>query len=434
MSIDVTKERIVIRELEIDDPSVIAEFWAAQVVGADVVELFVRMLSLGAQVVALGSHAASAEKLDASIGNAKTAIQGAVEGVTIALKTQLSELVDEDGALVRNVSQIVEDLRASLEGMTAGEESPLRVAMLKSLEEAQSRIQADIARQVADQRREMADLLDAEKPTSPLRVLSLKLDALTTSLEEIREERSREIAVAEVVEAGVIGGLEYEDVALTYVQRLASLAGDECERTGNVTGRVSKSKKGDGVIHLMVGGVDQARVVVEAKNKALSRREWEEEAKGAKENRAAGSFLGLCKHVEDMPTGGRLMVLSPTDIVIAFNPESDDLELLTLTYQLLKLNTQRGYGTLDEVNAVIVNEALDEALAALERFDGIGKQVSAIRNAADKIKQDAEGIRESVQRSLQRAAAALSPRLGALEAVEDGTLSLEGGRVTDPSE
>lgn len=434
MTINVTKERIVIRELEIDDPSVIAEFWAAEDLGADAVELCVKMLSLGAQVVALGSHAASAEKLDASIGNAKTAIQGAVEGVTSALKTQLSELVDEDGALVRNVSQIVEDLRESLEGMTAGEESPLRVAMLKSLEEAQSRIQADIARQVAEQRKEMAALLDAEQPTSPLRVLSRKLDALTTSLEEIREERSREIAVAEVVEAGVIGGLEYEDVAISVVQRLASLAGDECERTGSVTGRVSKSKKGDGVIHLMVGGMDQARVVIEAKNKAMTRREWEEEAKGAKENRAAGSFLGLCKHVEDMPTGGRLMVLSPTDIVIAFNAEIDDVELLHLSYQLLKLNALRGYGTLDEVNVVTVNEALEEALASLERFDGIGKQVSAIRNAADKIKQDADVIRESVQRSLRRAEAALSPGVAALELAEDDTLSLESGQATDPLE
>ena len=408
MSIEVTRERIVIHELEISEPVVIAEFWAAQDTGSDVVGLCIKILSLGAQVVALGSHAASAEKLDASIGSAKVAIQGAVENVAATLKTQLSELVDEDGALVRNVSQIVEDLRDNLESLTAGEESPLRVAMLKSLEDAQSRIQTDIARQVSEQRKELAELLDAEKPTSPLRVLTTKLDALTTSLKEIREERSREIAVAEVVEAGVIGGLQYEDVAMAYVQRMANLAGDECERTGNVTGRVSKSKKGDGVVHLMVGGIDQARVVVEAKNKAMTRREWEEEAKGAKENRAAGSFLGLCKHVGDMPTGGRLMVLSQSDIVISFNPEVDDVELLALTYQLLKLNAMRGFGTLDEVSTATVNEALNEALAALERFDGIGKEVSAIRNAADRIKQTGEAIRESIQRSLRRAQVVLS--------------------------
>lgn len=434
MTIDITKDRIVIRELEIDEPAVIAEFWAAQSAGADTIELFVKMLSLGAQVVALGSHAAGVEKLDASIGSAKVAIQSAVESVTASLKVQLSELVDEDGAFVRNVSQVVGDLRQSLESLTAGEESPLRMAVLKSLGEAQARIQADIAREVTEQRREMAELLDAEKPTSPLRLLATKLDALTTSIEEIREERSREVAVAEVVETGVIGGLQYEDVAMTYVQRLANLAGDECERTGNVTGRVSKSKKGDGVVHLMVGGIDQARVVIEAKNKAMARREWEEESKGAKENRAAGSFLGLCKHVEDMPTGGRLMVLSPNDIVIAFNPEVDDVELIALTYQLLKLNAIRGYGTLDEVNVVTVSEALDEAIAALERFDGIGKQVSAIRNAADKIKQDADVIRESVKRSLRRAAAALNPAVATLEVVEDETLLLESGQVTDPSE
>lgn len=431
MTIEITKDRVLIRELELDDPAVVAEFWSAKSAGLDATELCVKVMTLGVQVVALGSHAASVEKLDASIGNAKTTIQNAVDGVTSAIKRQLTDLADEDGVLVRNVNHVVDELRINLESLTAGEDSPLRAAMLKSLEVAQSTIQSDIARQVGQQRQEIAELLDAEKPTSPLRVLSMKLDALSTSLDEIREERSREIAVAEVVEAGVVGGLQYEDVAVTYVQRLANLAGDECERTGNITGRVSKSKKGDGVVHLMVGGADQARIVVEAKNQALSRLDWDRESKGAKENRAAGSFLGLCKHLADMPTGGRLMVLSPNDIVIAFNPEVDDAELLALTYQLLKLNAVRGFGSLDEVSVVAVNEALGEALAALKRFDEISKQVSAIKNAADKIKQDAEAIRESVQRSLRRAEASMSPAEVVVESSEDEPLTLDSGPELD---
>ncbi len=381
--------------------------------------------------MALGSHAASVEKLDASIGSAKVAIQDAVGDVSANLKKQLSELVSEDGSLVRNVNQVVGELRQSLEALTTGEDSPLRQAILKSLDDAQVKIQTDISRQVGQQRSDLAELLDAEKPTSPLRVLSLKLDALSSSIEDLRDERSREIAVAEVVEAGVIGGLQYEDVAVSYVQRLANLAGDECEKTGNVTGRVSKSKKGDGLVHLMVGGVDQARIVIEAKNQALSRLDWEREAKGAKENRAAGSFLGLCKHVEDMPTAGRLMVLSPNEIVIAFDPDVDDVELLALTYQLLKLNAVRGFGSLDEVSVVEVNHALVEALAALERFDGINKQVSAIRNSADKIKQEADAIRDLVHQSLHKAEAAMRPN-ATVESLNDAeTLSLDSGPTSD---
>ena len=433
MPIEVSRDRVVIRDFDVDDPGVVAEFRSAQDAGRDPIELCKRILALGAQVVALGSHTASVEKLDASIGSAKVAIQGAVNEVSTTLKKQLSELVSEDGSLVRNVNQVVEDLRQSLEVLTTGEDSPLRQAMLKSLDDAQSRIQKDISLQVGQQRSELADLLDTEKATSPLRALSLKLDALSSSVDELRQERSREIAVANVVEAGVIGGLQYEDVAISYVQRLANLAGDECERTGNVTGWVSKSKKGDGVVHLMVGGLDKARIVIEAKNQSLSRHDWEREAKGAKENRAAGSFLGLCKHVEDMPTAGRLMVLSPNEIVIAFNPEIDDVELLALTYQLLKLNAVRGFGSLDEVSVEEVNGALVEALTALERFDGISKQVSAIRNSADKIKQEADAIRESVRRSLRRAETAMRPDPPATELSGKET-PLSGGGSSDPFE
>lgn len=429
--IDVSKDRVIIRDFEVDDPGVVAEFWSAHIAGADVEDLCRKVFALGAQVVSLGSHAASVEKLDASIGSAKAAISGAANDVAATLKKQLGELAAEDGSLVRNVNHVVEGLRQSLEDLTTGEDSPLRRAMLKSLDDAQTKIQSDISRQVGQQRSELAELLDTEKATSPLRVLSLKLDALSSSLDELREERSREVAVAEVVEAGVVGGLQYEDVAVSYVQRLANLAGDECERTGSVTGRVSKSKKGDGVVHLMVGGVDQARIVIEAKNQSLSRLDWEREAKGAKENRAASGFLGLCKHVADMPTAGRLMVLSPNEIVLAFNPEVDEVDLLALTYQLLKLNAVRGFGSLDEVSVVEVNHSLVEALAALERFDSISKQVSAIRNSADKIKQEADTIRESVQQSLRRAEAAMRPDSSDAEFGGMETLTLDSGPPAD---
>ena len=434
MPIEISKDRVVIREFEVDDPGVVAEFCSAQDAGADAAELCRKILALGAQVVALGSHAASVEKLDASIGNAKVAIQGAVNDVETTLKRQLSELAAEDGSLVRNVNQVVGELRQSLEALTTGEDSPLRQAMLKSLDDAQLKIQNDISRQVGQQRTDLADMLDAEKATSPLRVLSLKLDALSSSIDELREEHSREIAVAEVIEAGVVGGLQYEDVAVSYVQRLANLAGDDCEKTGNVTGRVSKSKKDDGVVHLMVGGIDQARIVIEAKNQSLSRLDWEREAKGAKENSAAGSFLGLCKHVDDMPTAGRLMVLSPNEIVIAFNPEVDDAELLALTYQLVKLNAVRGFGSLDEVSVVEVNHALVEALAALERFGDISKQVSAIKNSADRIKQGADAIRESVQQSLRKAEAAMRPGVTDVELDSAETLALDSGLPVDSEE
>jgi hypothetical protein len=78
---------------------------------------------------------------------------------------------------------------------------------------------------------------------------------------------------------------------------------------------------GDGVVDLKVGGKVYGRIVVEAKNSKLTKKDWESEAKGSKENRGATGFIGFCKHMQDMPNNSKIMILDPQTIVIQFNPE-----------------------------------------------------------------------------------------------------------------
>ena len=225
---------------------------------------------------------------------------------------------------------------------------------------------------------------------------------------KVHLEVAKEVAVAELVESGTQGGLDYEDEVVGIVQRLAAMAGDDAEACGNVTGGVPKSKKGDAVIDLRVGATIADRVVVEAKNKALSKLEWERECQGAKQNRAANGFIGLCKHVEDMPNASRMLILDSQSIVLAFDPEHDDGQLLFLVYQLVKMNTLSSSGRLDEFNIVEIRKSLDDATKALDRFDSLTKNASAIENSVAKIKQDALAIRSVITESLGAAQLAMS--------------------------
>jgi hypothetical protein len=408
MSLEITPTSVFISQHTITDIAVITEFNAAVESGKSPDEFLNSLLSLGAQVVALGSNTASAEKIDASVDQAKSAIKEVAENFEGTIQKQVATFAAEDGVLVKGFNQVMDQFRDEIEEMTAGEDSPLRSAMLKSLDDAKDKIHLDIKNQVSSQKKEIAELLDPSNPTSPLRSLSTKLDLLGNAVEKVQLEVAKEVAVAEIVEAGVTGGLDYEDEAVAIVQRIAAMAGDDCEPTGHLTGRVARSKKGDGVIDLKVGPTVADRIVLEAKNSQLSKLDWERECEGSKDNRAANGFIGLCKHLDDMPNGSRIMILDSQSIVLAFDPNEDDAQLLYLVYQLVKMNTLSSSGRLDEVNIVEVRKSLDDALKALEKFDNLTKSASAIENSAASIKKDALSIRSIITDRLSAAQAAMS--------------------------
>jgi hypothetical protein len=406
--IEVLSSQVRIDDFLVTDVAVVAEFLAAVESGKSPEMFLASLLSLGAQVVSLGSHTAGAAKIEASIGQAQSSIKQVADTLEVTMKKQVAALTSEDGTLLTGLDAIIGQFRKDVDEMTAGENSPLRAAMLKTLEDTQNKIRKDIAEQVAGQKREIATLLDPTDPTSPLKLLADKIDGLGTALAKVQEDVTKEVAIATIVEASTVGGFDYEEVAIRAVQRIAANAGDDCEPTGSVTGRLARNKMGDGIVDLKVGATVYARIVLEAKNKALTKADWEKESEGSKANRAATGFVGLCKHVDDMPNASRILVLDARSIVVVWNPDLDDLQVLALVYQLVKMNTLSSTGQLDEVNIAEVNRNLDDALKALEKFDAITKSASAIRNAADAITKDANALRSTVADRLRSAQLAIS--------------------------
>ena len=422
-SIQINGDTVIFERVEIKDPVIAAEFRSALENEIDLVEYAFSLLDIGARTAALRTNSAGAEKIEASLKSAKEGINETARSLEETIKKQVKELAAEDGLLLKGIEGLIERYQDELEELANGEESELRKVMIKMLRDAKLEISNDVKGTVQSQEAKLSQLLDPQNPQSPLRGLANKVEEVAKSLSELRELEKVETAVAEVIETGVFGGLEYEDIAVQHLQRIASAAQDDCEATGDVTGRIPRNKMGDAVIDLKVGGKLYARMVMEAKNKALSKLDWEREEKGAKENRAASGFIGMCKHLKDMPNGSRLLILDPQSIVLAYNPEIDDPQLLALVYQVVKMNTLNNAGGFDGINMAEVNVSLQEALTALERFDELGKQVSAIENAAKKIRKEADDIRTSVSTHIGQVQRAIATELepAALEAssVED---------------
>lgn len=398
--VTLSNDTLVFKNVTVSDPVVVAEFKSAIESGAEASEFALALLEIGARTASLRSNTAGAEKLEASINQAKSAITETAKSLEDAVKRQVKELADDDGLLIKGIQQLIDTYQDEVEELASGEESELRKAMLKLLRDAKEEIAKDVKNTVDAQRKSIGELLDPSNPTSPLKPLASLVQGVSDSLNQMIHESDKEITVAEVLEAGIEGGNSYEEIAVSAVQKVAALAGDDCEHTGDVTGRIPKSKMGDGVVDLKVGGKVFGRLVLEAKNSALTKKDWEKEIKGAKANRGATGFIGLCKHLKDMPNSSKLMIMDPQTIIIQFNPEAEDLTFLALVYQIVKMNVLNNAGSLEGVDIAEINMSLQDAISELDEFVQLKKNASAIENSAKAIKTQADKIKSGVQQKI----------------------------------
>jgi len=418
MTIELTDNELSINDYVSSDPIVLAAFRTASDSGRSPDNYIDVVLGLGAQVASLASNTVGVEKLEASISQAQNTIGLITKQLSDSIKQQITNFSAEDGTLVSAFSEVMEEFRNDIDELTSDENSPMRVAIMTSLADAQRRIEANAVQAAEKQQAALARMLDPLDPQSPLRAITERLDGVSRAITEVKESQTKELAKVEALESGIFGGMEYEEVVVRSIQTVAAFAGDECVPTGNSIGRVSRNKLGDAIIDLKVGSAVYGRMVMEAKNKKLSKREWESERDGSLENRAATGFIGLCKHLDDMPTGNRIIILNPQAIILAFDPEHDDNELVFLIYHLVRIATLNESGTLDEVSAGEVNHYLGETMKALESFDSITRTASSIRKAAGKIYDEAKELQDSMTANLSAAQAALIPHIESASMIE----------------
>ncbi len=225
MPVNLKSDEVTVTSFSTKDVAIVGAFKMAADMGKEPEDTLLSLLGLGAQVAALGSHSAGAETIEASVGHAKDSIKGITEAFQETIKREVNDFTSEDGSFVKSLETVMNTFRAQVEELTAGEDSPLREAMFKSLGEVQQQIRDDVSLQIGAHRRDIASLLDPADPTSPLRMLSEKLDGIQAAVTDVQQGIAISTAVAKVVEPGVAGGFNYEDAAVDAIQKLASFAG-----------------------------------------------------------------------------------------------------------------------------------------------------------------------------------------------------------------
>ena len=193
---------------------------------------------------------------------------------------------------------------------------------------------------------------------------------------------------------------------------VAAGLGDEYVETATTAGRVPRSKKGDGV--LSIEG-SSSRVVLEMTDSPRSG--WGDYFEEAERNRDAVASLGVVR-TPDQNGGQALRVLGTRRVVMAFDPDGDDPELLRTVVMLLRTVALAATTRTGAAEIATAEEKIAEALVQLGKIDTIKTAANAIQKNATKIDSESTGIRTSIQRLLDQA-------LGSLAGADDGAEARE---------
>ena len=389
--IRVEPDRIVIDRLVVRDPSLAAI--VAEHPAEDRPAFLERALRIG--LTALQDATVSVDvdlvrgEFDKLLRSSEQANAKAAEALDQVLR---SNFADGDGRLPRTLEKFL------------GDRGALRMFVGELFDETKrdsaiGRMRTLLGTYFDGDASKLAVLLDPTRQHSPMHQfrteVSAGFDKLNDRLTAI--EAAAAARGAERSRSAAKGG-DFEDTLEAILADLARGSGDLLDRTGSETGELLRSKKGDFVLTVnpaQTGGAE-TRIVVEAKDRAMSGRAMREELREAKENRSAAVGLVVFSPAH-APSGIAPFDIRAGDVYCVIDPAAPDAPTLEAALRLARL---LAIASLREVEAEIDAEAVRSALTAiraeLDALKGIKSTLTSIATSATGLQAAMDRLRDGV--------------------------------------
>jgi len=438
--IELTQQTIIIENgilkvhnFETSDPQVVAAIQAAEAEGRDLTDYLDNAIAIGVKALLATGVSIGVEALTDEISRTKNDMKTVSQTLENSMTQIIQEVSGEEGTMSKNVKALLKDFEFKLSEMTGNEKSPIRAGIKAQVEEMATKLVEALTTVSSLQSARIAKMLDPTDPESPLRALSNNIDVLSAEFRLVKEELSLDSAVADALENTAKSGLPYEDSVIFALQKVAGLAGDSCTATGGQEGFIKRRFSGDGVVEIKQGERLIGRIVAEAKNTKLALsatgktdKSWLRNAEDCKANRGAIAFLGLCKNMDDMPNGSRVLMVDRLTWILAYNPEIDNPEILFLVYQMLKTNTQIAAGELKADTVAAVNLLIDDALTQIETITQMAKKTATIETLGREVNSEIRDLQKHLFSRVKSIREAMQPDL-----LNEGVLELEGHQTDE---
>jgi hypothetical protein len=193
-------------------------------------------------------------------------------------------------------------------------------------------------------------------------------------------------------------GADFEDLLEEMLGEIARGCGDLIDRTSDETGDVMKSKKGDFVLSIdesIARGAD-LRIVIEAKDRAISGRAIRDELREAKTNRGAAVGLVVFSPTH-APAGIAPFDVRAGDVYCVIDPAAPNLATLEAAVRLARLLAAATLVEREvEVDAAAISAALDGIREQLETIKSLKSQLTSIGNATKAVWTGLDTLRSGI--------------------------------------
>ncbi|PPJ29403.1 Fis family transcriptional regulator [Nocardia nova] len=433
----VLRDRDVLREAQrwtsghrgpiVDDPETLAT--------ADLSGFITEVVKCGAVALAATGQASDAKELErmvAEVGEKAAASaaraaeltgQAAKDASAVMTKTVDSAkkaLAEADANYRKEMATTVNAATANITDQINrlfGGSDPELVARLKPVLEQFS---AELSMKAAAGTQELiataTKQFDLNDPTSPIAKHTAALDArqhqmsdmlmanhadLAKRFEEMTAALKVREAKAALVSMTPRKGESFAAGIHRFMEPIAAGLGDEYYDTGAMVGALPRCKKGDGLLTT----ADGTRVVIEITDS--QRPGWSEYLDEAERNRQAAASLGIVRAPEQ--NGGEtLRVLGPRRVVLAFDPDTDEPDLLRACVLLMRAASATVVARGGGEQLATATEKVQSALTKLEKLATAKKSADVIRREATKIDKSVTDFATEVELILAEAVTALT--------------------------
>lgn len=463
-SFDPSRPAVVIESLVLTDSEVVAEArrWstgrrgaaipAPEMGDADLDSFVTQAMSVGARAIAgagsaqdtfelerlvaeVGDRtvASSTEAADATAKAAATAAETMGRAADAARKAIAESEASTRKGFADTVAVSTKALRDEVERLVGGD-NPELLARLGPVLDAAGRKMGEQAFEQTDKLlAKVSRQFDPADPTSPFAkqaaALAEQQMALTASMDKnhlalvgkveelakaVEVEKAARSAAVRTASVTPLKGGTFESEVGAVLEGIAAGLGDEYAETGGVAGTIQRCFKGDGVLTVCGG---RTRIVLEMHD-STDGRVWNDYLDEAERNREAVASIGIVRNT-GQNKGQTIRVLGPRRVVLAFDPATDDADLLRTVMQLVRTSAIAASSRRDVEGLETAEESIQAAVALLEGINAIRKASGSVRRNADLIDKQCNSVQTGITRHLGEALDALSGV--AMEAVEVGT-------------
>ncbi len=217
---------------------------------------------------------------------------------------------------------------------------------------------------------------NAARQHSELQGMSEQLRALRSEVAELRAEKQRLEEVAAVEEKGTAKGRTYEEAVFDALDALAHGSGDDCDAVGDVRG--VGGRKGDVVIAIdACGGPARGRVVFEAKNAKLSKKQALADLDEAMTTRDADFAVFVVPSEDRLPARtSPLREFNGNKLFVVFDPDDGSRLALETAYRLARARVLMARGDGTGVDPAAVRTEVERALGAMEDVRRVKSQLT----------------------------------------------------------